>query len=40
ETPPAQPAFQTPEDKPVFCGQCGARNERGIKFCGSCGAKI
>ena len=26
--------------KPVFCGQCGAKNEPGTKFCGSCGAKI
>ena len=26
--------------KPVFCGQCGAKNEPGTKFCGSCGAKL
>ena len=26
--------------KPVFCGQCGAKNEPGTKFCGSCGAKV
>jgi len=26
--------------KPVFCGQCGAKNERGSKFCGSCGAPM
>ncbi len=26
--------------KPVFCGQCGAKNDPGTKFCGSCGAKI
>lgn len=26
--------------KPVFCGQCGAKNEAGTKFCGSCGAKM
>ena len=24
-------------DKPVFCGECGAKNERGTKFCGGCG---
>jgi len=26
--------------KPVFCGQCGAKNEPGTKFCGACGAKM
>lgn len=26
--------------KPVFCGQCGAKNEPGTRFCGSCGAKM
>lgn len=26
--------------KPVFCGQCGAKNEAGTKFCGSCGSKL
>lgn len=26
--------------KPVFCGQCGTKNEAGTRFCGSCGAKI
>ena len=36
---PAQPT-QAPANKPVFCGQCGAKNERGTKFCGSCGAKL
>ena len=25
------------EEKPVFCGRCGAKNKRGAKFCGSCG---
>jgi hypothetical protein len=24
-------------DKPVFCGNCGAKNARGKKFCGECG---
>lgn len=41
--PPAQstaPQAQAPAEKPVFCGQCGAKNERGTKFCGSCGAKL
>ncbi|MCL2352441.1 MAG: zinc ribbon domain-containing protein, partial [Firmicutes bacterium] len=27
-------------DKPVFCGQCGAKNKPGVKFCGECGAKL
>ena len=31
---------QAPANKPVFCGQCGAKNESGTKFCGSCGAKL
>ena len=26
--------------KPVFCGQCGMKNEAGTKFCGSCGTKL
>ncbi|MDR1117566.1 MAG: zinc ribbon domain-containing protein [Oscillospiraceae bacterium] len=34
------PAGTAPEDKPVFCGECGAKNERGAKFCGSCGAAM
>jgi hypothetical protein len=29
-----------PEDKPAFCGQCGAQNKRGAKFCGGCGAAM
>jgi len=37
-TVPVQPAAAA--QKPVFCGQCGAKNERGTKFCGSCGAKL
>lgn len=28
------------EEKPVFCGKCGARNKRGVKFCGSCGSTM
>ncbi len=27
-------------DKPIFCGQCGARNDRKSKFCGECGAAL
>jgi len=27
-------------DKPVFCGECGAKNPRGTKFCGSCGKAL
>ncbi len=34
-----QPVAQ-PAAKPVFCGQCGAKNEPGTRFCGSCGAKM
>lgn len=26
--------------KPVFCGECGARNEPGTKFCSECGEKL
>lgn len=26
--------------KPIFCGQCGGKNEPGTRFCGSCGAKM
>jgi hypothetical protein len=26
--------------KPVFCGECGAKNEVGAKFCGSCGKPL
>jgi len=37
---PAAPTPTAPANKPVFCGQCGAKNERGTKFCGSCGAKL
>jgi len=25
------------EDKPIFCGECGAKNKKGTKFCGACG---
>jgi len=42
--PPASSTEQaSPADdpeKPVFCGECGAKNQRGTKFCGSCGAKL
>ncbi len=26
--------------RPIFCGQCGARNDRGRKFCVQCGAAL
>jgi hypothetical protein len=29
-----------PEEKSVFCGQCGAKNKCGVKFCGGCGTKM
>ena len=34
-TPAAEPAA-----KPVFCGQCGTKNEPGTRFCGNCGAPM
>ncbi len=37
--PTPTPAAQQ-EAKPIFCGECGAKNEPGTKFCGSCGAKL
>jgi hypothetical protein len=39
--PSVQAVSQAPQkDKPIFCGQCGAQNNRGTKFCGGCGAPI
>jgi uncharacterized membrane protein YhaH (DUF805 family) len=39
--PAASAAQETSSNgKPVFCGSCGAKNERGAKFCGSCGANM
>ncbi len=26
--------------KPVFCGECGTKNDPGTKFCGGCGASL
>jgi len=49
EDPTLQPAYATAAgtaqpaaiaaggDKPVFCGNCGAKNAKGTKFCGECG---
>ena len=34
-TPTAEPSA-----KPVFCGQCGTKNEPGTRFCGNCGAPM
>jgi hypothetical protein len=33
----AQKAVAADGDKPVFCGNCGAKNAKGKKFCGECG---
>jgi hypothetical protein len=34
----AQPAnAAVSRDKPIFCGECGAKNAKGTKFCGECG---
>jgi hypothetical protein len=27
-------------DRPVFCNECGAKNEAGTKFCGECGQTL
>jgi hypothetical protein len=32
-----QAAAPTGGDNPMFCGECGAKNESGTKFCGGCG---
>jgi len=41
ETVAAAPQAGIPaNEKPIFCGECGAKNQRGTKFCGSCGAKL
>ena len=39
---PSAPAAATaePTAKPVFCGQCGTKNEPGTRFCGNCGAPM
>jgi hypothetical protein len=39
-TRPESPQIAGAGEKPVFCGQCGAKNPQGTKFCGSCGAKM
>ena len=38
----ASPSSDAPatNDKPVFCGECGAKNKTGTKFCGECGQVI
>ena len=33
-------ASAEPAAKPVFCGQCGTKNEPGTRFCGNCGAPM
>ena len=40
--PPQQTAPAAPQSgrRPVFCGQCGAKNNPGTRFCGSCGAPM
>ena len=35
-----QRAAEPQEAKPVFCGQCGTKNDAGAAFCGNCGAKL
>ena len=34
-----RPAGQSAQ-RPMFCGQCGARNDRSRKYCGQCGAAL
>jgi len=36
---PTNPDNST-ENKPVFCGECGAQNNKGERFCGSCGKPL
>ena len=38
--PPPPTVAPVTGPKPVFCGQCGAKNEAGAKFCGQCGAAM
>lgn len=33
-------AAQPVAEKPIFCGQCGKKNDRSRKFCGECGAAL
>jgi hypothetical protein len=40
QSPQAPEPAGNSDEKPTFCGQCGAKNKRGIKFCGSCGAPM
>jgi len=35
--PPPVSNASVSEDRPIFCGSCGAKNARGTKFCGACG---
>ena len=35
--PVAPSSNENVESKPIFCGSCGAKNERGVKFCRECG---
>jgi len=35
--PPPVSNAPASEDKPIFCGNCGAKNPKGTKFCGACG---
>ena len=37
---PVNQGQQNPAAKPIFCGECGAKNAPGTKFCGGCGAKL
>ncbi len=40
DIPQAPTAAPANEEKPVFCGACGAKNAQGSAFCTSCGAKM
>ena len=31
---------QVQEARPIFCGQCGTKNNAGAAFCGNCGSKL
>jgi hypothetical protein len=38
--PPSAIATAAGASRPVFCGECGAKNEAGTKFCGECGNPV
>ena len=37
---PSPAQNETQEENAVFCGHCGVKNQRDVKFCGGCGNKL